>query len=107
MSEVLGLKNRPPFGKAFRNGSSFQLTFVSVEQELRAQASRTSMSATRDSVRAKCRILLQGNEFVKLGSISGPADVVRSFLSVSKGVLIVMVPLAFNACLENRTPVVT
>ena len=78
----LGDKDRPTFGKVFRNDTSFQQIFVSVEKELRAQAPRTPFSAIRNSVRAKCRVLLQGNEFVKLGSINGPTDVVRSSLNI-------------------------
>ena len=54
MSEVLGIKTVLLSGKC------------SVEKELRTQASRTPISAIWNSVRARCRIFLQGNEFVKL-----------------------------------------
>ena len=44
----LGDKDRLTFSTVFRNGTSFQKIFVSVEKELGAQAPRTPISAIRN-----------------------------------------------------------
>ena len=82
MSEVLN-KDRHTFSEMFWNGTSFQQTFVGVKEELGAQSPRTSVSAIGNSIGARCRIFLHGNELVKLGPINGPTDVVRSLLNIS------------------------
>ena len=61
----------------------------------------------RDSVRAKCRILLHANEFVMLGPINHPTDVVRSLLNMMQKIFNLVVPRALGAYLENRAPVFT
>ena len=65
----------------------------------------TPVKAVRNPIRARSGFHLCGHEFVELVSVDSPADVIRSFLNVSQDSLIVMVPFAFIACLENRTPI--
>ena len=79
----LGVKDRPTFSELFWNGTSFQQILKSIKEELGAQSHRTSVSAIWNSIGARCRIFLHGNELVKLGPISGPMDVVRSLLNKS------------------------
>ena len=91
----------------FWNGTSFQQTLLSVKEELGAQSPRTSVSAKWNSIGARCRIFLHGNELVKLGPINGPTDVVRSLLNISKDILVLVMSRAFDTCLENGTPILT
>ena len=79
----VGDKDRPTFSKMFRNGTSFQQILLSVEKELGAQLPRTLKGAIRNSIRARRRIFLQNNEFIKFGTINGPMDIVKSFLNKS------------------------
>ena len=69
------------FSDMFWNGTSFQQTLVSVEEELRTETPGTSEGTIWNSIRARSRIFLQSNKFVKRGLINGPADVVMSFLN--------------------------
>ena len=55
--------------KVFRDGTPFKQILISVEKEPRSQAHRTPFGAMRNS-RARCRIYLQGNEFIKIGTIN-------------------------------------
>ena len=107
MSEVLGIKTVLLFGKMLRNGTSFQQILISVEKELGAQPSRTLEGAIRNSIRARCRICLQSNKFIKFGTINGPTDIVRSFLNIPQDIFVLVMPRAHDAGLKNRTPILT
>ena len=85
----------------FRDGTSFQQILKSVEKELGAQASRTPEGAIRNSIGTRCRILLQSNEFIKLGTIKEPTNVVRSFLNVPQDIFELVMSGALDAGLKN------
>ena len=103
----LGDKDSPTFSKMFRNGTSFQQIHVSVGEELGAQSPRTLISAIRNSVRAKCRIFLQSNEFITFGTIKGPTYIVRNFLNIPQDVFVLVMLWALNAGLNNGPPTLT
>ena len=84
----------------FWNGSSSQQKPTSVEKELGAQTSRTPVGAKRNSIEARCRIFLQRNEFIKLGTINGPTDIVRSFLNIPQDIFVLVMPRALDAGLK-------
>ena len=79
----LGDEDNSTLSKMLWNGTSFQQRSVSIEEELRTKPSGTPVGTIWNSIRARSRIFLQSNEFVKFGLINGPADVVRSLLTVS------------------------
>ena len=85
----------------FRDGTSFQQILKSVEKELGAQAPRTPEGAIRNSIGTRCRILLQSNEFIKLGTIKEPTNVVRSFLNVPQDIFELVMSRALDAGLKN------
>ena len=64
---------------------------------------RTLIRAIRNSIGAKCRILLQGKVFAKFGPINDPPNVVRSFLNTLQKIFQMMMPRTLNACLESRS----
>ena len=74
----LGDKNSSTLSKTIRNGTSFQQRSISIEEELRTKIPGTPVGTIWNSIRARSRIFLHSNEFVKLGLINGPEDVVRS-----------------------------
>ena len=100
----LGNKDRPAFSKMFRNGTSFQQILVSVEKELGAQPLRTLKGAIRNSIRARCRIFLRSNVFIKF---DGPTDIVRSFLTIPQDIFVLAMPRTLDAGLKNGPSIFT
>ena len=107
MSDVLGGKDRLTFSRMFRNGTSVQQIFISIEKEQGAQPPSIVIRATRNSIRAKIRIFLQSNEFIKFDTINGPTDIVRSFLNTPQDIFVLVMPRAFDAGLKNGFPILT
>ena len=105
--DVRGLrdKDRPTFSEMFRNGTSFQQILKSVEKELGAETPRTPVGAIRDSIGTRCRILLQRDECIKLGTINGPTEIVRSFLNVPQDIFELVMPRALDAGLKSGPPI--
>ena len=107
MSDVLGIKTVLNSAKMFRDGTSFQQILISVEKELGAQATRTRIGGIRNSIKARCRIFLQSNEFIKFGTVKDPTDVGRSFLNIPQVIFVLVMPRALDTSLENGTPILT
>ena len=96
-------KDGPTFGKTVRNCTSLQDGFTSMKEELRTQATRTSVNAVGNSIKARSRIFLQIKEVIKLGLINSPADVIRSMLNMSQNIFM----LVMSRRLENGSPIFT
>ena len=77
-------KDSPALSEVFWNGSSFQQILVSIKKEPGAQSSRTSVSAIWNSIGARCRIFLHGNELVKspYQLFSSPPHALQGFTNV-------------------------
>ena len=77
-------KDGPTIGKTIKNSTSLQDGFISIGEELRTQATSTSLDAVGNSVRARSRVFLQCKEFIKFSLINSPTDVIRSVLNISQ-----------------------
>ena len=101
MSEVLGIKTVLVSAKCSRTTPPSN-TYL---QALKIPG--TSVGTIWNSIRARCRILLQSDEFIKFGTTNCPTDIVRSFLNIPQDIFVLVVPLAFHTCLENGFPILT
>ena len=79
--------------------------FISMKEELRTQATSTSVNAVGNSIRARSRIFLQSKEVIKLGFLNSLADVIRSMLDKPQNIFMLVMSRAFVACLENCSPI--
>ena len=103
----LGDKDGLTFSKTIRNSTSFQDSFISNKEELRTQATSTSVGTIGNSVRARSRVFLSRKEVIQLSLINSPSDVIRSLLNISQNIFVLVMPRVFLARLENGSPMIT